>query len=186
MRRATRQIALGEGWTPELADQVADLFDGLASEWHTRASEDRLTAVVDAFERGGPIPDSTWVELGSGIGLASPWLAARCRRLVAVDISAAMLALAPPDAGFRVRADGARLPVPDGCADALVLINTFLFPSEARRVVGRTGVVVWVSTSGDGTPIYLPAEDVLGALGPAWDGAASQAGHGTWAVLRRR
>jgi hypothetical protein len=96
-----------------------------------------------------------------------------------------MIALAPPDAGRRVRADGARLPLADGAVDALVLVNAFLFPSEARRVVGPAGVVVWVNTSGEGTPIYLSADDVLAALGPGWDAVAAQAAQGTWAVARR-
>ena len=187
MRVATRQIALeASSWTPELSLQVAALFDGLAPEWHTRASEPRLAVVADAIARVGPIADTTWVDLGSGTGLVTPWLAARCRRLVAVDLSAAMLALAPADTGLRVCADGAQLPLADGVVDGLILVNAFMFPAEARRVVGVNGVVVWVSTAGDGTPIYLPAEDVLRALGPGWDAVASEAGRGTWAVARRR
>jgi hypothetical protein len=96
-----------------------------------------------------------------------------------------MLARAPADAGLRVRGDGVALPLPDGSVDALVLINAFLFPAEARRVVAPAGVVVWVNTSGDGTPIYLSAEDVLLALGDGWEGRASEAALGTWTVLRR-
>jgi Methyltransferase domain len=186
MRKVTRQIAFdADGWTPETSAQVAELFDGLAPEWHTRAREPRLEVVADAFARGGQIGAGTWVELGSGTGLVSPWLAARCRLLVAAELSAGMIALAPPDAGRRVRADGARLPLADGAVDALVLVNAFLFPWEARRVVGPAGVVVWVNTSGEGTPIYLSADDVLAALGPGWDAVAAQAAQGTWAVARR-
>ncbi|MGH9070750.1 MAG: methyltransferase domain-containing protein [Acidimicrobiales bacterium] len=186
MRAVTREIALEpDGWTPERAAAVTQLFDTLAPEWHLRGSEKRMEVVADAFERGGRIPDGTWVELGSGTGLVSPWLARRCRRLVAIDLSYAMLALAPPEAGLRVRADGALLPLPDTSTDALILVNAFLFPGEVRRIVSAEGVVVWVNTSGDDTPIYLPAEDVLRVLGPGWDAVASEAAQGTWAVARR-
>ena len=36
-----------------------------------------------------------------------------------------------------------------------------------------------------GTPIYLPADDVERALPGRWRGTDSEAGWGTWAVLRR-
>jgi SAM-dependent methyltransferase len=187
MRQVTRQIAFEpDGWTPERAARVVELFDGLAPEWHTRAAEPRIEVVADAAARGGLIPGGTWLELGSGTGLLTPWLAARCQRLLAVDLAAEMLRRAPADAGWRVRADGAALPVPDGALDALILINAFLFPVEARRVLAPAGVVVWVNTAGAGTPIYLSAEDAWRALGEErWTGRASEAGFGTWAVLRR-
>jgi SAM-dependent methyltransferase len=187
MRQVTRQIAFDpDGWTPERAATVTELFDGLAPEWHTRAGEPRLEVVADAVARGGPMHGGTWLELGSGTGLLTPWLAAHCERLVAVDLAAEMLRRAPAGAGWRVRADGAALPVPDGSVDALVLINAFLFPAEARRVIAPSGVLVWVNTAGAGTPIYLTAEDALLAMGQdAWTGRASEAALGTWAVLRR-
>ncbi|MCU1496150.1 MAG: hypothetical protein JWM47_103, partial [Acidimicrobiales bacterium] len=52
-------------------------------------------------------------------------------------------------------------------------------------VLGADGVVVWVNSSGDQTPIYLPAEDVAAALPGGWTGVASGAGAGLWCVLRR-
>lgn len=186
MRTVTRQVAFEpDGWTPERAAKVAALFDGLAAEWHTRAAEGRLDPLEDALARGGPIPSGTWVEVGSGTGLLSPYLQDRCARLLAMDLSAEMLRLAPADVGHRVRADAARMPLPTGSVDALVLVNAFLFPKEAHRVLHDAGVLIWVNTRGEGTPIHLPAEDVAAALGPGWGGFASEAGWGTWAVLRR-
>jgi SAM-dependent methyltransferase len=186
MRIVTRQVAFEpEGWTPDRAARVAALFDGLADEWHTRASPARRMPLDDALARGGPIPPRLWLEVGSGTGLLTPVLAGRCRTLVAVDLSRSMLRLAPPDLGARVQSDAAALPVPDGSVDALVLVNALLFPAEAERVVAPAGVVIWVNTSGDRTPIHLDAHEVNRALGPAWHGAAAEAGWGTWVVLRR-
>ena len=82
-------------------------------------------------------------------------------------------------------ADGARLPLVDGAADAVVLVNCFLFPAEVDRVLAPDGVVVWVNSSGGETPIHLPPEDVVEALPGRWEGVQATAGVGIWCVLRR-
>ncbi len=140
--------------------------------------------MADAFSRGGPIADGSWVELGSGTGLASLWLAARCRRLVAMDLSRAMLALAPPGAGMRVCGDGARLPLRDGSIDALILVNAFLFPAEARRVLGAQGW--WSGSTRRETGLRsISPRPMYGAPSGRPGGVASEAGQGTWVVARR-
>ena len=85
-----------------------------------------------------------------------------------------------------MRADASSLPFPDDSFDAVLLINMILFPDEIDRVLRRDGSIVWVNTLGDQTPIHLPAGDVAEALPGGWEGVASRAGTGTWAVLRRR
>lgn len=185
MRQVTEEVAAdAAAWTPETAERVRAHFDELASEWHTRWRPDRLDGLVDAFERGG-VAGRVCLELGSGTGLATPWLADRFPVVVAADLSAEMLARAPADAGFRVRTDGARLPLRDGSVDVAVLVNALLFPAELDRVLAPEGLLVWVNTSGEGTPIHLPAETVEQRLPGRWDGVASRAGSATWAVLRR-
>jgi ubiquinone/menaquinone biosynthesis C-methylase UbiE len=126
---------------------------------------------------------SVCVEIGSGTGFTTGLLAERFAMVMAVDLSAEMLARAPRVPGHRVLADAAQLPVPDGSVDAAVLVNALLFPAEVRRVLGPSGVVVWVNTSGDATPIYLSADDVAEALPGAWDGVSSTFGDGTWCVV---
>jgi SAM-dependent methyltransferase len=186
MRKVTRQVAFDpDGWTPERAGKVASLFDSLASEWHTREHPLRLVPVADAFERGGPLGYGTGLEIGSGTGLGTAWLSARFELLVAVELSAEMLRLAPADAAPRVQADAAALPVPDNSVDAVVLINMLLFPDEVARVLKPDGALVWVNTSGDRTPIHLTADEVDAAMPGEWSGVASEAAWGTWAVLRR-
>ena len=125
------------------------------------------------------------VELGSGIGAYTPELARRWSQVVAVEVSLEMLRLAPPDIGHRVLADGSRLPMASNRADAVVLVNCFLFPDEVDRVLAPDGVVVWVNSSGAETPIHLPPEDVVAALPGAWDGVQATAGMGIWSVLWR-
>lgn len=53
MRKVTRQVAFEpQGWTAERRAKVADLFDSLASEWHTRDAPGRDAPLQDALERG--------------------------------------------------------------------------------------------------------------------------------------
>jgi len=61
----------------------------------------------------------------------------------------------------------------------------FLFPTEVARVLADGGVLLWVSTNGDATPIYLSPADVLKALPGDWRGVSAQAGWGTWLTARR-
>jgi len=185
MRKVARQVAFEpSGWTGERKAKVENLFDDLAPEWHTRDHPYRTQPLIDAFERGGPITPGVCLELGSGTGIATPWLTPRFAVVMAAELSANMIELAP-EAGSRVRADGSCLPLRDHCVDAAVLVNMFLFPAELDRVLAPDGALVWVNTSGDMTPIYLPADEVDAALPGEWDGVAAEAGWGTWAVLRR-
>ena len=190
MRIATRRAAgfHAGGWTGELRHQVEGYFDGLAGEWHTRTSPQRTAVVMDALLRGlGAIdsPVGMAVEVGSGIGTYSNLLAERFPTVMAIDLSLAMLKLAPAGPAHRVQADGARLPVGDSSAAAIVLINAFLFPAEVERVLLPEGVLVWVNSSGEQTPIYLSVDDLVAALPGEWTGTSSRAGEGHWCVLRR-
>jgi SAM-dependent methyltransferase len=190
MRIATRRAAglHTGGWTADLRGQVAEFFDGVANEWHTRTSPERTAVVMDALSRGlDPIdlPAGIAVEVGSGIGTYSNLLGERFATVVAVDLSLPMLKLAPRGPARRVQADGARLPLLDACAAAIVLINAFLFPQEVERVLSPGGALVWVNTGGEQTPIYLSVEELVAQLPGEWAGTSSRAGEGLWCVLTR-
>jgi len=190
MRIATRRAAGLDagGWTGELRNQVENYFDGIAGEWHTRNSPQRTAVVTDALSRGldaVDLPVGPAVEVGSGIGSYSSLLAKRFVKVVAIDLSLAMLKLAPIGPAHRVQADGARLPLRDSSAAAVVLINAFLFPAEVERILSPRGTLVWVNSSGEQTPIYLSVDDLVAGLPGEWTGTASRAGEGHWCVLRR-
>jgi SAM-dependent methyltransferase len=190
MRIATRRAAGLDagGWTDGLRDEVAGFFDDLASEWHTRTSPERTAVVMDAFSRGlGGVSRSVGMalEVGCGIGTYSELLAERFATVVSIDLSLAMLKRAPIGPAHRVQADGAKLPIGDSAAAAIVLINAFLFPAEVDRVLSPDGVLVWVNSSGEQTPIYLSVDDLVAGLPGEWAGTSSQAGEGYWCVLRR-
>ncbi len=188
IRAVTRQVAFEPGgWTPERAAKVGALFDELAPAWNERDDPARRDALGDALDRGGPFdPEARCIEVGSGTGLFTRLLLDRFDEVIAVDLAFEMLRRAPDEPRApRVRADAARLPLPDASAGAVALVNALLFPQEVDRVVAPGGALVWVNTFGDRTPIHLPAGDVDRALGGGWEGVASEAGWGTWAVFRK-
>ncbi len=184
MRAVTRQVAFEPGgWTAERRRKVADLFDGLAPEWHTHRNDpQRGAALEDAYARGAITPGGVCLEVGSGDGANTAFLADHHDTVVAADLSFEMLVRATGD---RVRADTSATPMPDGSFDAVVLVNALLFPVEMDRVLAPAGVIVWVNTAGDRTPIHLSAAEVEQALPGTWTGMGADAGWGTWSVWRR-
>jgi SAM-dependent methyltransferase len=186
MRLLTRSIALGEPWTPADVDRVSSIFDALAGGWtadHVDAT--KAAPVRDALDRGDVPLDGDWLELGAGTGAGARILAGTVKSLIATDLSTEMLHNAPADLAPRVQADAAVLPFADDSFDAVLMINMLLFPTEVDRVVRADGVVVWVNTLGDQTPIHLPASDVLDSLPGNWHGRTARAGTGFWLTARR-
>ncbi|WP_407687014.1 class I SAM-dependent methyltransferase [Mycobacterium sp. HUMS_1102779] len=91
-----------------------------------------LAAVNEALSgcTGGVI-----VEVGCGTGRLMEFLARRGLGVVGVDASAAMLAVAAARApGRLVRADIARLPLPDAVADATLAVATLEFTDAAAAL----------------------------------------------------
>ncbi len=186
IRKMTQQIAFDPAaWTPERKTKVAELFDAMAPEWSKRATIERREPLRDALARGGPLPRGLCVEIGSGTGASTPDLADHFETVMALDLSREMLRHAPAQPGHRVQGDASTLPLADGSAASIVLVNALLFPIEMDRVLAEQGTLIWVSSLGEFTPIYLAAADVDKAMPGEWSGVAGRAGWGTWAALRR-
>ena len=186
VREVTRGVAADETfWTPAAVAEMTERFDELAPDWSNRLRPEEFVGLPDACERGGLDPGALCLEVGSGTGFGTVHLAAHFRQVVAMDLSAGMLALAPPDLAPRVRADGAGLPLADDSVDVVALINMLLFPSEVDRVLRPGGAVLWFNTLGVRTPIHLPAAEVAESLPGQWSGVAGEALWATWCVLRR-
>lgn len=185
MRRLTRAQAFGEEWTEHDSLQVQEVFDGLAPDWsESHVDPTKAAPISDALDRGVVPLDGDWLEVGSGTGAGARVLAEVVGTLVCCDLSAEMLRHAP-DLAPRLRADASRLPFSDRSFDAILLVNMLLFPGEVDRVLRDDGVVVWVNTLGNQTPIHLPPSDVLDALPGAWTGTTAAAGSGFWLTARR-
>ena len=187
MRKVTQQVAFeSSGWNSERAAKVVKLFDEMAETWKDKDFDSRALPVMDALERGGIVPGGLGVELGCGTGAYSTLLSKYFDSLLCIDISFEMLVRSSSSDGFRVRGDGSNLPLASGSVHGLFCINTLLFPKEVDRILSSDGYLLWVSTSGNQTPIYLSPADVLAALGSQFAGISSEAGPGTWSVFRRR
>ena len=186
MRKVTRQVAFeANAWTRERAEKVGLLFDTMAPQWHERVTEDRSAPLRDALTRGNVKGGGTCIEIGSGTGSSSSDLVRHFDTVLALDLSREMLRHAPDGPAHRVQADATRMPVRDGRADCLVLVNALLFPEEMARALRPGGTLVWVNSLGDQTPIHLPADDVEKALPGSWEGVAAEAAWGLWCTLRR-
>jgi SAM-dependent methyltransferase len=187
IRKVTQSIAFrSDGWTPERAANVTQLFDKLAVDWAERASPERREPLLDALARGCfGSSMRLCAEVGSGTGSSTAELSRRVDSGVALDISHEMLRRAPAEPAARVRADAAKLPLPDRSASCVALVNAFLFPAEVDRVLAPGGTLVWVSSLGDRTPIYLTPSDVEKAMPGQWQGVAADAGWGSWCTLQR-
>ncbi len=186
MRKVTRQVAFEpDGWTPERAEKVTLLFDTMAPQWQERTSEERRAPLRDALARGNVKAGGVCIEIGSGTGSSSPDLVDHFDTVLALDLSREMLRHAPDGPALRVQADATRIPVADGGAECLVLVNALLFPQEMARALRPGGTLVWVNSLGDRTPIYLAAEDVEKAMPGGWQGVAAEASWGIWCALRR-
>jgi SAM-dependent methyltransferase len=186
MRELTLAIATDDStWTKERAAEVGEFFDSVAAGWRERDAPERHVALADALGRGGAFPAGWCFEIGSGTGNATQDLRTAFCDVLSADLSFEMLRHAP-FADRRVQADASALPLRTGSVRIVALINVFLFAGEVSRVLADDGVVVWVSTNGDATPIYLSPREVLSALPGTWDGITAQAGWGTWLTARRR
>ena len=186
IRKATRQIAFEDGWSPGRAAKVAELFDSMSGDWHPDHTDPlRVAPVRDALARGGLETTGTWVELGAGTGAGTQQLKPHVDTVIAMDLSWGMLNNGADVATAKVQADSASLPARDDSADVIVCVNMFLFPAEVDRVLKANGSLLWVNTMGDQTPIHLPIEDVATALGGNWDVVTAYAGTGFWGVYKR-
>ena len=158
-----------------------------------------LARLLDAELRanaGGQL--GTVVDAGAGTGASTRVFAAgeRTERVVAVDVSRAMLRAVDTDQGQPVQADIDRLPLVDGAADAVAFsASLFLVPDPAvaaraaaralgpKGVVGATAPRGWVTAAGEDIFADLErdsrsptgADEVRAALGEEFEVTA-----GTW------
>jgi SAM-dependent methyltransferase len=172
-------------WTAEAAQFIADLFDQFAAGWYATRATGRDDPLRDALTHGGPIPQGPCLELGSGTGLFTPILTAAFPHVISVDLSMRMLQHANGRSSWRVRADASRLPLADASVAVIAAIDMLLFPAETARVLAPDGLLLWINQLGSDGPLYLPAATVVAALPGIWQATESEAGWGSWALLRR-
>jgi SAM-dependent methyltransferase len=167
--------------------ELAAAYEGMASEWQAWVSTQShyLDPVADALARIGKIDHA--VEIGSGTGEATRLVGAQARLVAAIDASPAMVSRAPelPNVRWLV-GDVRSLPVDSGWADLVVGLNAVPSFREIDRVCAPAGRVLWASSFGPETPLYIEPERFVGLLGPEWGGIARRVGFGEWCIAERR
>ncbi len=185
MRSVTEQVATSrQGWSPERATKVRDLFDSMADEWSRRNGIERTEALLEALDRLRP-RGRTCLELGCGTGSVLGHLGESFERAIGIDLSMEMLTKSQCAHMAMAQADSSRLPFPDHSIDVIVVVNSFLFVEEYQRVLDEDGTIIWVSTNGDRTPIYLSPERVHELLGEQYYGVSAPCGNGVWSAFSR-
>jgi SAM-dependent methyltransferase len=176
-------------WSEGLASEVQQIFDERADNWRTHESPEYLAPLFAALTTED-VSGGSCLDVGSGTAIHEQTLVRRFDRVVALDFSAAMLAHADPASAARVRADASALPISSGSVDAVVLVNMFLFAAEYARVLAPRGRIVFVSTRGDATPIYLDPASVRDSLtrhgGEPFEATTGRCGISLWTVAWRR
>ena len=190
LQELTRRIAFApESWSRDDAASMRSRFDERAATWATRDAPEYRLPLEDALRRGGVPRRGRCLEVGSGTGIQTPTLVAHFDEVLSIEIAPEMFRQTPSGSSTRVLADAASLPLGDGTLDAIVCVNAPLFAPEYSRVLARAGAVVFVSTRGSQTPIYLAPADVVAALASLGDrrftATTARAGQGTWTVARR-
>jgi ubiquinone/menaquinone biosynthesis C-methylase UbiE len=174
---------------------VRKQFDAIAPVWDRMRMEDTFAPFEAALAAVDPKPRKV-LDLGTGTGEGA-FLAARAlpeAEIVGGDMAEQMLEQArkrtPPELAARVRferADASALSYPDGAFELVTHANMIPFFDEVARVVAPGGQALFAFSSGDTTPIYVPAERIRDELQRRGftDFAEFEAGRGV-ALLARK
>jgi ubiquinone/menaquinone biosynthesis C-methylase UbiE len=167
---------------PLLKRPTHKFWNRMASEWHGRASPERVEA-LEAGARAVPGAPQQILEVGSGTGDGTAVLMQLFpdARIVGSDLSEEMVRVAQetnPGPEYVV-ADAAKLPFPDDSFDLAVQLNVPFYPRELKRVVKPDGYILVASTFGPVTPYYTPHSFLRRKLTEVGSG---KAGRGDWFI----
>lgn len=167
-------------------DKLAAAYEAMATIWTDWAAGE--AEYVDPVRAALPhTRPASWVlEVSCGTGQASEVLDGHAGAVLATDVNRSMLTDAPtlPHTTYAV-ADVRALPVRSGCVPLLVGLNAVPHIAEFTRVLAADGQLLWCTSFGPDTPLYIPPDELLGLFGPGFLGAAGRAGHGEWLLLTR-
>ncbi|MFH0246341.1 class I SAM-dependent methyltransferase [Streptomyces sp. HK10] len=139
--------------------------------------------VREGLRRARPAP---WaVEICCGTGEATAAIAEVVPTVTACDLNPEMLrrrAGTPHGVQWMV-ADVRSLPFDNGQVPLVVSLNGVFYPAELARVLVPGGQLLWCTSFGEGTPLYVSPERMHQMLGPQWGAENGRAGHGQWALF---
>jgi SAM-dependent methyltransferase len=161
-------------------------YDEMAPEWTDWVTQQPWYAasVAAGLAHARSVP---WLlEVGCGTGQATEVLSVAGPRIIATDVNISMLAAAPafPRTSY-VQADVRHLPFGTGSVPLLVGLNGVPHLGEFARVIAPGGQLLWCTSFGAGTPLYVSPDRLADMLGPEWTVEAGIAGHGDWLLAAR-
>jgi hypothetical protein len=192
MQATTHRCRLAlEGTLANPADEtqwrsLAKAYSDMSDEWTAWAhSQHWYNAPVRAGLARAKRTDWAF-EVCCGTGQATAPLTGVTPSVMATDINASMLTRAPalPEVQY-VASDVRALPVQNLSVPLLVGLNAVPFVPELDRVIARDGQLLWCTSFGSGTPLYVEPDRLLRIFGEGWHGEAGRAGHGEWMLLSR-
>jgi SAM-dependent methyltransferase len=172
-RLATRAVVARPSLWRLFRSPLRRQFGMLAPAWEGRIGPEGLLPLEAALERLASPPRKV-LDLGTGTGKGARVVAARFpeAEVVGVDLAPEMVEEArnqlPPELEGRVTfevADAAHLPFAAGEFDLVVLLNAIPFFDELGRVTAPGGTLVFVSSRGAETPIWVPGATLRTRLG---------------------
>lgn len=169
------------GW-----DFLAEYYDESAEEWDDWvATQPWYLAPVEAG-LAHTKPVDVVVEVSCGSGQATLLLDAYAPLVIATDRNMSMLVEAPKAAHTTYAVvDVHHMPFETGSVPLLIGLNAVPHIGEFARVLAPAGQLLWCTSFGAGTPLYVEPERFLDLFGPGWRGEAGRAGHGEWLLLSR-
>ncbi|WP_460365541.1 class I SAM-dependent methyltransferase [Actinocorallia lasiicapitis] len=166
---------------------LAESYDEMSGIWTEWASEqfDYVSPVRQGLKFAKP---ASWaLEVSCGTGQATGVIAESVPRVIATDVNESMIERAPRIHGVTYSLMDVRaLPLDDRSVPLCVGLNAVLYPPEISRVLMDGGQVLWCSSFGPGTPIYVSPQDVIDHFGAGFVGEAGRSGHGDWVLLTKK
>lgn len=151
-----------------------------AEAWNAWVDQKRDYALPLVDGLGFVTPGGVLLEVGAGSVDALTGVTGWSR--ISCDISEAMLARHP---GERlVCCDVRRLPLRDASVAVVAGLNAVPHFGEFSRVIQPGGHLLWATSFGPRTPMYVSPEDLERQL-PGWTATARLAGAGEWTLLER-
>lgn len=140
--------------------------------------------VQAGLKHAAPAP---WaVEICCGTGEATTHIAAQMPHVLACDLNLPMLAYRANIPGVTwLAADVRALPLGTGTVPLLVALNGVLHPPEISRVIRPGGQLLWCTSFGPGTPLYVNPQRIHQLLGEEWTAMGGEAGHGEWSLFTK-
>lgn len=125
---------------------------------------------------------SVVVEVGAGSSSSFVVQAGWGRTTVVTDVALEMIWRNPAE--LRVACDVRAMPFADGSVDLICGLNAVPHAGEFQRVLAADGKVLWATSFGPRTPMYVTPEEVA-RMFAGWRVTAQRVAAGEWCLVER-